>query len=249
MKLTLAEPKLLKESITIISELVNEARFSITTDAVELIAMDPANVAMVIFRLLSSNFVEYEVKEATEITLNLANLKQILKRAGANDTLTLEISKENKLKVIIKGKGQKTFHLPILESEEREQKVPDLSFLVTVKMPCSILNDAIEDADIVADAATFIADDKKLELRAEGDLSKVNVEIPGDEDVKIITHNIQEKVKAKYSLEYLKKIMAGSKLTDEVAIHFSKDYPIKLDYRAIDKVELSFILAPRVEEK
>ena len=54
MKLTLAEPKYLKDSISIISELVNEASFKITPEAIELVAMDPANVAMVIFKLLSS---------------------------------------------------------------------------------------------------------------------------------------------------------------------------------------------------
>jgi len=34
MKLTLAEPKYFKDSVSIISELVNEARFKITTDAI-----------------------------------------------------------------------------------------------------------------------------------------------------------------------------------------------------------------------
>ena len=70
MKLTLAEPKYLKESISIISELVNEARFKITKDAIELVAMDPANVAMVVFKLLSSIFVEYDVQEDTELAIN-----------------------------------------------------------------------------------------------------------------------------------------------------------------------------------
>jgi DNA polymerase III sliding clamp (beta) subunit (PCNA family) len=60
MKLTLAEPKYLKDSISIISELVNEARLKITPDFIEIIAMDPANVAMVVFKLLSSAFVEYD---------------------------------------------------------------------------------------------------------------------------------------------------------------------------------------------
>jgi len=32
-----------------------------------------------------------------------------------------------------------------------------------------------------------------------------------------------------------------------VIIQFNKDYPLRLDYKAIDKVALSFILAPRVE--
>ena len=56
-----------------------------------------------------------------------------------------------------------------------------------------------------------------------------------------------EKVRAKYSIEYLKKMINGSKIADEMTIRFNKDYPLKLEYKALDKVMLSFILAPRVE--
>ena len=41
--------------------------------------------------------------------------------------------------------------------------------------------------------------------------------------------------------------VTGSKLSNEVVISFNKDYPLKLDYKVIDKLLLSFILAPRVE--
>ena len=61
MKLTLAEPTYLKESINIISDLVNEARFKINKDAMELVAMDPANVAMISFKLPSSAFSQLEI--------------------------------------------------------------------------------------------------------------------------------------------------------------------------------------------
>ena len=77
MKLVLIEPKYLKESIAIISELVNETRFKITPQAIELVAMDPANVAMVIFKLPSSSFSEYDVKYTIELGINLNNFKQI----------------------------------------------------------------------------------------------------------------------------------------------------------------------------
>ena len=79
MKLTLAEPTYLKESVSIISDLVNEARFKVTGEAIELVAMDPANVAMVIYKLLSSSFIEYNVEKETEFAINLNNFKQILK--------------------------------------------------------------------------------------------------------------------------------------------------------------------------
>jgi DNA polymerase III sliding clamp (beta) subunit (PCNA family) len=41
-------------------------------------------------------------------------------------------------------------------------------------------------------------------------------------------------------------INAG-KLANEVNIFFNQDYPLKLEYKVVDKLLLSFILAPRVE--
>ena len=55
MKLTLTEPRYLRDSILIISELVNEVNLKFTKDKVELIAVDPATVAMVFFRLFVQN--------------------------------------------------------------------------------------------------------------------------------------------------------------------------------------------------
>ena len=113
MKLTLAEPKYLKDSISIISELVTEAKFKITPNAMELVAMDPANVAMIIFKLLSSCFTEYDVKKEIDLSIDLNNLKQILRRAGTNDMLTMELD-DNMLKVTLKGKNKRTFSLPLI---------------------------------------------------------------------------------------------------------------------------------------
>ena len=47
----------------------------------------------------------------------------------------------------------------------------------------------------------------------------------------------------------MKKMIAGSKIADEVSIYFNKDYPLKLEYKTVDKIMLSFILAPRVENE
>lgn len=246
MKLTLAEPKYLKDSISIISDLVNEARFKVTPEAMELVAMDPANVAMVIFKLLSSAFTEYNVKEPVEIAINLSNLKQILRRAGSNDMLTLELGSENKLKVQLKGNTKRTFNLPIIELDEKEQKIPDLSFPVSITTQASILSEAIEDVDIVAESVTLSAEKDKFSINAEGDLSQAHIEVKSGDNTKINLDGSDE-IKAKYSIEYLKKMMGAGKLSDNVIVNFNKDYPLKLDYKTVDKLMLSFVLAPRVE--
>ena len=246
MKLTLAEPRYLKDPISIISDLVTEARFKITPDAVELVAMDPANVAMVIFKLLSSTFTEYNIESTTEIAINLSNLKQILRRAKPNDMLSMELDADNKLKIQLKGSSTRTFSLPIIELEEKEQKVPSLNFPVTITTTTDVLNDAVEDVDIVAESVSFMAEPKKFTIQAEGDLSKAHIEISEGENTKITTEG-SDKIKSKYSIEYLKKMIAGSKIADNVTIQFNKDYPLKLEFKEVDRILLSFILAPRVE--
>ncbi len=243
MRMTLAEPKYLKESITIISDLVTETQFKVTSDAIDVVAMDPANVAMVVFRLLSSTFVEYDVKEDATLALNLANLKQVLRRVKPNDQLVLE-DEENKLKITLKGNSTRTFHLPLLDIEEREQKVPDLEFAATITTDAATLNDAVEDVDIVGESVNFQAEEGKLTISATGDLSKAKVDITADENTKIVAKDTQ---KSKYSIEYLKKMIAGGKLADKAELKFSNDYPMRLEYKVLNKMQLSFILAPRVD--
>ncbi len=244
MKLTLADSKYLRDSVSIISELVHEARFKVSKDAIELIAMDPANVAMVIFKLLSSSFTEYNVEEETELALNLNNLKTVLKRSKPNDVLSLEIE-DNKLKIELKSNTTRTFFLPIIELEEKDHRIPDLSFPVSVKTNASILSDAIDDVDIVGESVSFAAESDKMIISAEGDLQKAKVDIPQDDSTTI--QATSDNVKAKYSIEYLKKMVQGTKLSNDVLIQFNKDYPLKLEFKALDKLLLSFILAPRVD--
>lgn len=247
MKLTLAEPKFLTDSISIISELVNEVRFKIDKDKIELIAMDPANVAMIIFKLLSSAFTEYSVKKETEIAITLDSFKQILKRAKPSDILMLELDeKNNKLKIQLRGESTRTFNISLIDIEEKEQKVPDLKFSVKVETNTLIFDEAIEDMSIVGESVALAAQPDKFTIEAIGSLNTANVEITTDDETSIVMKG-EDVIKSKYSLEYLKKIIKGSKLANTVTLQFDKDYPLRADYIIRDKLSFSVILAPRVE--
>ncbi|MFT7616252.1 MAG: proliferating cell nuclear antigen [Candidatus Woesearchaeota archaeon] len=249
MKLSLAEPKFFKESIAIISELVTEARFKISKDGITLVAMDPANVAMVIFKLLPTLFTEYKLEESVDIALNLNNMKQIMKRVGANDVLTLELEDNAKLKITIAGGAIRRFSLPIIALDEKEQKLPNLNFPVTITMPVARLSEAVEDASVVADSLIMQLNGPKFIVTAVGDLNNAEIEMNGADETIDIVSEVTDPVKSRYSIEYLKKMIGGSKVSDLVKIQFSKDYPLRLEYVSTDKVQLSFILAPRVEHE
>ncbi len=246
MKLVLAEPRYFKESVSIISDLVTEVKFKVKKDRLELVAMDPANVAMVVFKIFSSGFTQYTFKEEEDIAINLSSLKQILRRAKGDDILSLETTDDNKLKIELKGGTVRSFSIPTLELEDKEQRVPELTFPLTVEMNSSTLSESIEDVSVVAESVTFLGEKDQLSVKAEGDLSKAFIEIKPNDDT-VIKNTSQDKCKAKYSLEYLRKMISGGKLSDKVTLHFNTDYPMKLEYKVTDRLLLSFILAPRVD--
>ncbi len=244
MKLTLSNPKYFKDGVTIISDIVTEATFRIEENSLDVVAMDPANVAMVSFSLLASSFTTYEKTDASSFTINLNNLKQVLRRIKSSDTLTLELD-ENTLQITLQSASKRVFHLPLIEAEDSSQKVPSLSFAVTVNTSSSVFNDAVDDVDVVGESVSFSASENLFTVSSKGDLSKATVDIPTDTVTSVTCSD--ESAQAKYSIEYLKKMMQGSKLSDKVIIKFSKDYPLRLEYTVQDHVDMSFILAPRVD--
>lgn len=244
MKLTLTEPRYLKDSILIISELVNEVNLKLYKDRIELVAMDPANVAMVLFKLLSSAFSEYSVVNERTLGINLINFTQILKRVKPTDVLTLELDEgKNKLRITLRGVTTKSFELGLLDIEEREQKVPNLKFNAKVETNTLLFNDAIEDMDIIADSLSFQATNDKFIIQSEGNISSGKVEISTDEETNVVLNG--GNVSARYSVEYLKKIIKGSKLSNTVVLEFGQDYPLRTEYKVLDKLSLQFVLAPR----
>ena len=246
MKLTLSDSKLLTDSISIISELVNEAVFKVDKEKIELIAMDPANVAMVFFKLLSSAFEEYSVAENTEIAVSLESLKQVLRRAKPTDVLTLELDKEkNKLKLTLKGDSKRSFSISLIDLKEANRRVPSLEFPLKINTTSSIFDEAIEDMSVVAESLSLIGSKESLILEAESSLNHAKVEIQNDKDT-IIETKSNDSIKSRYSIEYLKKIIKGGKLSPNVSLEFSKDYPLKIQYDVKDKLQLGFVLAPRV---
>ena len=245
MKLSLSEPRLLKESINIIADLVTEVTLRVDKDKIEVVAIDPASVAMVEYKLLSSAFVEYSVPVPQELAINLDHLKQILKRSKATDTVTIALDEaKQRLTIILKGGNTKTFNIPLINIEENEQQIPNLDFKTKVSLPSEKFDEAVEDMNIVSESVALNVHPDKLYFRAESNLKDAQVEMPSTEETVIILDG--DAISSKYSTEYLKKIAKASKLSDSVSLEFDNDYPLRVEYKLLDKLRLSFILAPRV---
>ncbi len=246
MKLTLEEPRILVDSVNVVSELVNDVIFKIDKNQIKLVAMDPANVAMVNFTLLSSAFSAYQVDKPVSIAINLDAFKTILRRVKPSDVLTMELDEEkHRLRIQLKSEATRTFNLALIDMEDKEHKIPELTFPVKIETLSYRFDEAVQDMDVVSESVALVAMKDSFVVEAESNMNDARTELHADEETTIKSPG-KDPVKAKYSIEYLKKILKGAKLSNKMTLQFNKDYPLKVDYLVKDKVQLSFILAPRV---
>ena len=239
MKLKLDNPKIFSEIIGIISEMVLEVRIKVDNDGLSISAIDPANVAMILFKLPADAFSELEVEKEEILGVSLDNLKAVLRRVKTGSVLAME-KEENMLKIIIQDKIRKEFSLALIDVEGDEKPIPSLNFVSKIEMTSVDFSEAIEDCNVVADSCSFVSAPDNFVIQGKGNLNSFKSEFSDEVNIQA------EEATSKYSLEYLQKMIKGTKLTDKVVLNFGNDYPLKLEFNT-PKMSLSFILAPRVE--
>lgn len=242
MLIKLENPALLAKAVDLISELVTEVRIKFNEFGLSITAIDPANVAMVGFKIPKSAFSQFEGGKET-LGINLDNFKKILKRAGIGSSIIME-SKDNFLKIDIYDRIKRNFSLSLIDVDSEDidfdTKTGRMEFASSIDLPSVDLVDSIEDVAVVADSCSFIIDSGKFIIEAKG-LDSARSEFSGDEA------NIKgEPCRARYSLEYLQKFMKGAKLCDRTIINFAEDHPLKIDF-SLPGMSLGIVLAPRVE--
>jgi proliferating cell nuclear antigen len=174
MIVRLDNPKILSDAISIISELVAEVRIKVLDEGLSIVAVDPANIAMIIFKIPKESFSQYEAgKEIWGV--NLEDFKRVLKRAASSSSMILE-QENNQLKVSVFDKVKRSFVLSLIDVDSEDKTEPALNFACEVEMNSQELSQAIEDCLVVADSCSIGIDGKNLIIEGKGSLNSSKAE-------------------------------------------------------------------------
>ncbi len=247
-KAKISDAKLLRDMITAISTLVDEATFNLTQDGLKLRAMDPSRVAMIDFEWPKTIFDEYTCDTPTKMCINVGEMLKLLRRTSKDESIELELDeKTNRLNISIKGKYERTFNMPTLEAAEEEVPTPKITFNVRAKVTTEGLHQAVEDVLLVSDHVKIEVDTEKLTMKAAGDLMGATIELKKGSDA-LLDIEAKEPSKATFSLSYLSEIIkTASGASDIATLEFSSDMPIRIDFQQPKEGKLTFYLAPRIE--
>ena len=236
MKLKLNNAKKFTDVVSALSELLNDATFLVKKDGITVNAADPTMVALVNMKIKPEFFDEYMVEADLELTLGLADLSLILRRAGTLP-LVLDITEDKKLQLTINE--NRKFTQPVVDTEYTEPPEMNIDFVGVATVSQMDFAEAVDDASVVSDLIIFSTDNGTLKMDAESNLSDVYSIIPSAE--------CSGTAKVKLSLEYVKKMLKSSAIASVLKLSIADDAPLKA---TIDggTVVLTYIIAPRVDD-
>ncbi|MBI4015294.1 MAG: hypothetical protein HY362_01080 [Candidatus Aenigmarchaeota archaeon] len=240
------DPKLLRDTIDTVAQIIDEGIFKMGPQGIELIAADRAVVAVVDLKIGPQAFESLQADSEVAVGLNLLNFLTILKRAGPQDKVMIRAGAGNKVEVTLKGESVRNFSIPVLDIPHGETpSTTQFEFPAGVEISSGILTEGVADADTVADSVIFeIGEGFRIAAQTDASATELKLEkgSPALTGIKA-----SQPVKSRYPLEYLKKMVKAEKLSEKARIFIGNDYPMKMEFDG-GAAKITFILAPRVSE-
>ena len=241
----------LKEMLDLFNVVVTEAKFEFKPDGVEVIAVDPAHVAMLALKMPKSAFNEYHFDgELSTWAFDVEDWKKGIPKGSKNDLVSLERTKDRV--VVSVGPFVKEYTL-LDPSTVTRPRIPKIEAENSFTMGQYELRESFKGAEDVSDSIRFVLSRDGLIMKSIADSREFKADFQKDMIKEIVCAD-EEPVKSSYPLEYLLKLFKAMKTVDEVKTSFKNDYPLIAEFRlASGKVsdeqpEMKFLLAPRMEQ-
>ena len=143
----------------------------------------------------------------------------------------------------------RTFSLALLDIDIEE--IP-MDNLLKIEYPTKwvidpeFLVEAIKDAEIYSEILNLKAiEGQGLNFSSTGQIGEMEYDLSEDD---LIDHDLSGSSSGAYSLTFLKAILKIASITEKLEISLKTDHPLKMIFNLLEGGELSYFLAPRVEE-
>ena len=236
--------EVLREAVEVISTLVSEVKLAISKDGIDVKAVDPSHVAMLVLKLKNTVFEEF-TGESTEIGVDVEKIKEVLRLSKPGDVIDLQFDGgKNRLVVSV---GKVTRHMSVVDPAGiTDPKVPNVNPPGTVVVKMDELRQGIRGSESISDHVTLILEPTGFTMHSEGETDRVDLHLPKESLTQLET---KEAVRSMYPLDFFSSMVKSIGSAEEATLHIGNEYPLKIEFPlANGRGEGRFLLAPRVEE-
>lgn len=224
-------------------------------DKMYLQTMDSSRVSIFEVFLPKDWFDEYDIKTDETITLGIYSsiLFKVLNTREKTQILNFVFNENESDKLFIhftndnKNIFDKHFEIPLIDIESELLSIPAFDSDVDITIPSSTFAAIINQLQIFGDTIEFKCTEEKIELRSISvESGKMIVDIEIDD---LTSYSITEdnEMNLSFSLSKLHDICLYNKMSKEIEILLTDNYPMKITYDlGIEDAKMVFFLAPKI---
>ena len=232
-------------------------KIDFSSDRIYVQGMDKSHVCLFQLDIKSPWFSSYEYidgQDAKYLVLDSNSFCMILSSTNANNILLIEtlgddpdsIHIEMTYKEQEKGQYYRSFHLPLIELDQDYLDIPDIDYDVDIIFKTKQLHELTSQLMSFGDILEIKCNEQGIDLKTGGDSGSMKATIPVDDLTEFSIAEGKE-IELTYSLIYIHKMCLTTKLSKEVDIRISENYPIRIRYELEQDSSLMFFVAPKIE--
>lgn len=267
------EDKLNQETFVAIFQLLKQWASHISMrfdkDKLYIQSMDKSHVCLTTITIKSKWFNYYECNDVTNICVDSSHFSTLIGYALKHSVLELKFSAEeepDKLYInFLNGekkdgdgeKGDKKkikdvsfdhfYELSLIDMDEVEMNIPAVDYDVELNIESKKWVEVLNELNTIGQDLIIVSKENLVELNVSGDVAKLKVNIPVEE---LNEYAIAEDstLEVSYSLSHLSKMCCSTKLSLNVEISLSNDYPMMLKYDLGQESSALFYIAPKIHD-
>ena len=247
--------------MTALKDILLETNITFSKEGIKIINMDKSHTILAHLSLGAENFEFYECeKDKIIIGVNMFHLFKLINTIDNDDTLSIYIEEADYSDGIVKFLGlkfengdikqQKIQKLRLIEPDNEELDVPDVTFSSVLNLPSSDFQKIIRDLGCISDKieikSVATAEGAELIFRCTGGFAHAEIRrAESDGGMEFIQKQEPSKIiQGEFSLKNLSYFIKCTNLCSQIEIYLENDLPLVVKYNVASLGEIKLCLAP-----
>ena len=237
-----------------LKDILLETNISFKKDGMRIINMDKSQTILVHMHLHADNFEFYECKRDKIIVgVNMLHLFKLINSIDNEETLSIYIEEQDYNSGIVEYlnlkfenksiKQCKIQKLKLIEPEQEELDVPNVTFTSIINMPSSDFQKIIRDLNNISDKLEIKSINNQLIFKCKGTFADAEI-IRSESDGMEFVQKDNNIIQGEFSLKNLNYFIKCTNLCNQIEIYLANDLPLIVKYNVASLGEIKLGLAP-----
>ena len=237
-----------------LKDILLETNISFQKDGIRIINMDKSQTILVHMHLHADNFEFYDCKkEKIIVGVNMLHLFKLINSIDNEETLSIYIEDKDyndgiveylNLKFENKNIKQcKIQKLKLIEPEQEELTVPDVTFSSIINMPSGDFQKIIRDLNNISEKLEIKSINNQLVFKCNGSFANAEIIRSESDGMGCIQKN-NNIIQGEFSLKNLNYFIKCTNLCNHIEIYLANDLPLIVKYNVASLGAIKLGLAP-----